>query len=332
MRLIPVVLLALALAALVAVAADGSAGQSLFRWAGDRQHEVQDAMAAAIRAIKAGDPRAVVSLCLLSGAYGFVHAMGPGHGKVLLGGAALAGGVAPGRMLAVGLVAGLAQAMTAILLVAVGVKALALSSADASALAEGWLATASRWAIAAIGALLVWRALRVLLRSRAPEPGRGHGDDHDQGHDHGHGHPHGHSHGYRTNHEHGHAAHDPSTGAACGCGHSHGPTAEQVAALSSPRDLVLMIASIAIRPCTGALFLMVVAWRFGIPLAGAAAVIAMGLGTALFNSLAIGGGIAARRLLSAGGAVLSGGGLRVAATLQLAAGLVVLALTLSSGI
>ena len=89
MRLIPAVLLALALAALVTVAADGSAGQALFRWASARQHEVQDAMAAAIRAIKAGDPRAVVSLCLLSGAYGFVHAMGPGHGKVLLGGAAL---------------------------------------------------------------------------------------------------------------------------------------------------------------------------------------------------------------------------------------------------
>ncbi len=324
MRLIPAVLLALALAALVTVAADGSAGQALFRWAGDRQHEVQDAMAAAIRAIKAGDPRAVVSLCLLSGAYGFVHAMGPGHGKVLLGGAALAGGVGLGRMLAVGLVAGLAQAMTAILLVAVGVKVLALSSADASALAEGWLATASRWAIAAIGALLVWRALSVLWRSRALEAGHGHGDDH--GHDHGHGHSHGHD------HYHGHAAHDPDTGAACGCGHNHGPTAEQVAALSSPRDLALMVASIAIRPCTGALFLMVVAWRFGIPLAGAAAVIAMGLGTALFNGLAIGGGIAARRLLGAGGAVLSGSGLRVAATLQLAAGLFVLALTLGAGI
>lgn len=320
MRLIPALLLALALAALVTVAADGGAGQALFRWAGARQHEVQDAMAAAIRAIKAGDPRAVVSLCLLSGAYGFVHAMGPGHGKVLLGGAALAGGVGTGRMLAVGLVAGLAQAMTAILLVAVGVKALALSSADASALAEGWLATASRWAIAAIGVLLVWRALRVLWCSRGPGPATGHSHGHD--HDHGQGHAQMHGHGSR------HEAGEP----ACGCGHSHGPTAAQVAALSSPRDLAMMVASIAIRPCTGALFLMVVAWRFGIPLAGAAAVISMGLGTALFNSLAIGGGIAARRLLSAGGAVLGGAGLRVAATLQLSAGLVVLAFTLGAGI
>ena len=300
MRLIPALLMALALAALVTVAADGSAGQSLFRWASARQHEVQDAMAAAIRAIKAGDPRAVVSLCLLSGAYGFVHAMGPG------------------RMLAVGLVAGLAQAMTAILLVAVGVKVLALSSADASALAEGWLASASRWAIAAIGALLVWRALRVLWRTRAQGPATGHG--------------HGHDHGQGQAQVQGHGAHDHTAGPACGCGHSHGPTAAQVAALSSPRDLAMMVASIAIRPCTGALFLMVVAWRFGIPLAGAAAVIAMGLGTALFNSLAIGGGVAARRLLSAGGAVLGGAGLRVAATLQLSAGLVVLALTLGVGL
>ena len=103
MRLIPAVLVAIALAAMVAVAADGTSGHALFRWAAERQHQVQDAMAGAIRAIRAGDPRAVLTLCLLSGAYGFVHAMGPGHGKVLLGGAALAGGVTPRRMLAVGL-------------------------------------------------------------------------------------------------------------------------------------------------------------------------------------------------------------------------------------
>ncbi len=304
MRLIPAVLVAIALAAMVAVAADGTSGHALFRWAAERQHQVQDAMAGAIRAIRAGDAWAVISLCLLSGAYGFVHAMGPGHGKVLLGGAALAGGVTPRRMLAVGLLAGLAQAAAAILLVAVGVKLLALSSAQASDLAEGWLASASRWAMAALGALLVWRALRALWSSRAAAASRDRAV-----------HPHHHPH---------HQVHDD----ACGCGHVHGPMPDQVAALTTPRDLALMVASIAIRPCTGALFLLVVAWRFGIPLAGAAAVITMGLGTALFNALAIGGGLAARRILSAGGAALSQGGLRIAATLQLTAGLVVLVLTL----
>ena len=302
--ILPAVLVALGLAALVAFAADGTSGHALFRWAADRQHEVQDAMAGAIRAIRAGDPRAVLTLCLLSGAYGFVHAMGPGHGKVLLGGAALAGGVTPRRMLAVGLLAGLAQALAAILLVAVGVKLLALSSAQASDLAEGWLATASRWAMAALGALLVWRALAALWSTREAAPSRT-----------------GPAHHHHNHHPHGH-------GEACGCGHVHGPTPEQVAALTTPRDLALMVASIALRPCTGALFLLVVAWRFGIPLAGAAAVVTMGLGTALFNALAIGGGLAARRVLSAGGAVLSQSGLRIAATLQLSAGLVVLVLTL----
>ena len=305
---LPAVLVALTLAALVAVAADGTSGHALFRWAAERQHQVQDAMAGAIRAIRAGDAWAVISLCLLSGAYGFVHAMGPGHGKVLLGGAALAGGVTPRRMLAVGLLAGLAQAGAAILLVAVGVKLLALSSAQASDLAEGWLASASRWAMAALGALLVWRAVRALWSSRAAAPSRDRHLAH-AGHAQDHAHPHGH-------------------GEACGCGHLHGPTPEQVAALTTPRDLALMVASIAIRPCTGALFLLVVAWRFGIPLAGAAAVITMGLGTALFNALAIGGGLAARRILSAGGAALSQGGLRIAATLQLSAGLVIMMLTL----
>lgn len=349
MRVIAAVLAALALVAAVVALADGGWAAAALHWAGERQRGVQNAMAGAIRAVQAGEPGAVLTLCLLAGTYGFVHAMGPGHGKVLLGGAALAGGVGTARMLAVGLAAALAQAAAAILLVAVGVRVFALSSAEASDLAEGWLAEASRWAMAGLGALIVWRGGRALWRARpavgacaevaahghrqgghAQGDGDGPGDHLHLGrHPHGDGHLHGERHPPGDGHPHGGGhAHEHDHAHASGCGHAHGPTPAQVAALSTPRDLALLVGSVALRPCTGALFLLVIAWRFGIPAAGCAAVLAMGLGTALFNGLAIGGGVAARRILTAGGRALSLGGLRLAAALQLAAGLTILILTL----
>ncbi|MEI4487069.1 hypothetical protein V8J36_12805 [Frigidibacter sp. MR17.14] len=314
MRVILPVAAALALAALLWWLAGGSHAAEAYRWASARQLEVQNAMAGAIRAIKAGRPHAVLSLCGLAAAYGFVHALGPGHGKVVLGGAALASRATAARMFAIGAAASLAQALAAILLVALGVKLFSLGSDQASRLAEGWLATLSRVFIALIGATLVWRGARLLLRGSLPafalaKISRG-GAQSARGQS-----PHAAPHDHHHHHDH------------CGCTHDHGPAPEAVAALASPREALALILSVAARPCTGAIFLLVIAWRFGIPGAGALAVLAMGLGTAAFNTLAIGGGLAARRLAWAGARASSGRAQAVAGGLTLAGGLVILALT-----
>lgn len=52
------------------------------------------------------------------------------------------------------------------------------------------------------------------------------------------------------------------------------------------------------RPCTGALFLLVIAWRLDIFAVGCLAVVAMSLGTASFNLIVAASGVAARRLAS----------------------------------
>ncbi|MCJ8140371.1 nickel/cobalt transporter [Falsirhodobacter halotolerans] len=254
---------------------------AILGWANALQFDVQTAMAGVIREIRGGSAAAFWTLVALSGAYGFIHALGPGHGKVLLGGAAMGTRVQARRIFAIGVAASMAQALAAILLVGVVIGAFALTSRDASAFAEGPLATASRIVIGLIGALLIWRGVRA-WRAR----------------------PHIHTH-------------------ACGCGHAHGPTKAEVDALTSPRDIAVLIASVAARPCTGAIFLLAIAWRFGIPWAGVAGVLAMGVGTALFNAIAIGGGLTARRLAAASG----DGHPHLWAGVQIATGAMILALT-----
>jgi ABC-type nickel/cobalt efflux system permease component RcnA len=78
----------------------------------------------------------------------------------------------------------------------------------------------------------------------------------------------------------------------------------------------------AARPCTGAMMLLAIAWGMGVAGAGAAGVLAMGLGTALFTVavavLAVFGRAQALARLSVGG--LAG---RLVPALQVVAGILV---------
>lgn len=242
---------------------------SLVAWVIEQQRAFQNQMAAAVRALRSGDPGAYAALLAAAGAYGFVHAIGPGHGKYLIGGVGLGTTVPASRLLGVALASSLAQAIWAIILVYGGFALLELSAQRMTTLAEDVLAPASYLAIASIGLILVWRGVRSLSRRKGREP------SHD--HHHGHGHEHGHAHAQ----------------ADCGC-HAHGPSPEEVAKLGSLREGLVLIGSIAIRPCTGAIFLLVIAWQMDIRLAGAVAVVVMGLGTAGLTSLVALSSVAAR--------------------------------------
>lgn len=257
----------------------GFGGMGLLeRWAADGQRDTQNAMARIVRALRAGEPGAALGLLGLCFAYGFFHAAGPGHGKVLIGGYGLAQKVSLWRLSVLSVAASLAQALAAVLLVHGALWAFGWGRGQMETAAEGWFAPASYVAIGLVGLWLATRGSLRLWRARSravavPLVHDHHHHHHDHAPDHTHGHAHDHAHDH--NHAHGHAHDDDG-----GCGHAHGPTAEQVAGVNSVRDAIFLIGAIAIRPCTGAIFLLLITASMGIAGMGILGAFAMGLGTA----------------------------------------------------
>ncbi|HEY9039727.1 MAG TPA: hypothetical protein VIN05_12395 [Roseovarius sp.] len=213
------------------------------RWAADWQRDFQNGLATALRALRAGEPGALALLMSLAFGYGFVHAVGPGHGKVLIGGYGMGRRVPVLRLSLIALGASLAQAATAVLLVYGGALVLGYTRSQLTGAVEGWMAPLSSAAIGAIGLWLIFRGARRLWRQAK---------------------------GRRAH------THD----AECDCGHKHGPTPQEAAQTHGAWDTAALIGGIAIRPCTGALLLLVLTWQMNIALAGLAATLAMALGTA----------------------------------------------------
>lgn len=211
----------------------------LARWAAAQQRDVQEALAGALRALRAGEAGALAGLLGLCFAYGFFHAAGPGHGKILIGGYGVGARVPVLRLAGLALFSSLAQAGTAVALVYAGVFLFELSREAMTGLTEDWLGPASYAAIAAVG---LWLMLRGARRWRRVQ--------------------------------------QAATGVCASCGHRHGPTVQEASQVRSLRDAVALIAAVAIRPCTGALFVLILTWRLDLVGAGIAGAFAMGLGTA----------------------------------------------------
>ena len=241
----------------------------LARLAADAQRAMQAPLAGAVRAVQAGQPTAWAGLLAVCFGYGLVHAAGPGHGKFVIGGYGVARRVPLARLAGVALAASLAQAAVAVALVYAGVLALGWTRERMVGLAEGALTAVSWAAIGAVGLWLVWRGLRGMLRQGAAEA-RGSGPAPVGAG--GHAQP-----ARDVDHPHGdHHDHGPE----CGCGHMHVPGVAEVAALTGWRDTLALIGGVAIRPCSGALFLLILTFQMGIGAAGVAGAFAMGFGVA----------------------------------------------------
>lgn len=265
-----------------AQAAEPEAG-GIIGWLLAKQSEFYRQMSATIRAAKT-DGSAVWTLLFISFAYGIFHAAGPGHGKAVIASYLVANRETARRGIALSFASALMQSLVAILIV--GISAWVLNAtAKTMCKAEGAIEIASYALIALFGLRLVWvkgggfiRALQsvqpVPAIAGVPHDHHDHGQHHHDAHDHRpHDRHHDHAHAH---HHHGHDhVHDEH------CGHSHGPTPSELAGPGGWGRGFAAILTVGIRPCSGAILVLVFALAQGLFWAGIAATLLMGLGTAI---------------------------------------------------
>ena len=245
-------------------------------WILAKQSEFYREMSSTIRAAKS-DGSAVWTLLGISFAYGVFHAAGPGHGKAVISSYLVANEETARRGIVLSFASALLQALVAVAIVAVFAWLLS-STAKTMCSAEKAIEIASYGLIAAFGARLVWTKGGGFFRALQARPGPAaahHHHDHGHSHSHSHSHDHGHHH-HDHHHDHGDGhVHDEH------CGHSHGPTPDQLAGPGGWRRGLGTIFAVGMRPCSGAILVLVFALAQGLFLAGIAATFVMGLGTAI---------------------------------------------------
>jgi ABC-type nickel/cobalt efflux system permease component RcnA len=251
--------------------------EALGRLAAEAARAGQERLAGAVRALRGGEAGALAALLGVAFLYGLAHAAGPGHGKLAVGGYGIARRVPAGRLAALAVLAALAQAGVAVALVHGTLALVGWTRAEVLGLAEGAVPAVGTAFLLALGLWLAWRGGRGLAGG-APGGGAGPGptQGHGQVHAHARGHARGHGHAHTRGHGHGH----DHAGDDCGCGHRHGPSVEEAAAVTDWRGGAALIAAVALRPCSGALFLLILTWQLGIGAAGIAGAFAMAAGTA----------------------------------------------------
>jgi nickel/cobalt exporter len=276
-------------------------------WLLAKQSEFYREMSATIRAAKS-DGSAVWTLLAISFAYGIFHAAGPGHGKAVISSYLVANQETARRGVVLSFASALMQSLVAV--VVVGLFAWLLNAtAKTMCGAEKAIEIASYALIAAFGARLVWvkggsfmRALKV----QRPIPVVAMA-----AHDHGHHHHHDDGHAHR------HHEHDEH------CGHSHGPVPGELAGPGGWRRGFGAILAVGLRPCSGAILVLVFALAQGLFWAGVAATFVMGLGTAITVAAIAVMAVSAKDLARRLSGVREGGGALIMRAIEFgAAGLV----------
>jgi nickel/cobalt transporter (NicO) family protein len=249
-------------------------------WIATQQASFYQSLTAALSQLKT-DWNAFWVLGGLSFLYGVFHAAGPGHGKLVISSYLLANERQVRRGIGLSFAAAFMQSAVAIVFVGVAAAILGLSSVAMGAMV-GWVEIAAYSLVMLLG---LWLIARKLF-------GWGHSHAHDDTHEHGGGDAHGrlpgdphfgHDHGPEGHaHDHGHHHHDDHHDHT---EHAHLHVVPAEATRGDWREQLGVVLAVGLRPCSGALVVLVFALSQGILIAGIVAVLLMGLGTAITVSV-----------------------------------------------
>jgi ABC-type nickel/cobalt efflux system permease component RcnA len=241
-----------------------------------KQAEFYRLLSSTIRAAKS-DRSAAYTLLGISFLYGIFHAAGPGHGKAVISSYLVANDETWKRGVILSFASALLQALVAIAIVAIGAALLGVT-ARAMGNTVRVIEIVGYALIVLIGLRLLWvkgRALLALLRGKpAHEHHHHHADHHHHAHD-----------------------HDEDDGHAWG--HAHAPEPAELSGRDWLKRGLAAVVAVGLRPCSGAIIVLVFALAQGLFAIGIASTLAMGLGTAItvaaIATLAVGArGLASR--------------------------------------
>lgn len=216
----------------------------------DWQRSINQTLSALIREVAVSPRQAGLTLLGFSFLYGVLHALGPGHGKVVITTWLATHRSNLKTSLKLTFAAALVQGGVAIGLVSIVLFILQLPARQLH-LGQFYLEKASYLLVASLGLLLCLRAVRKLARLYLAKPVV-----------------------YRLS---GHAHHD----AKCGCGHQHIVDQRQLPSDGNWRTHLMIVLSMGIRPCSGAVLILLFSKVVGVYTWGIASALAMACGTAL---------------------------------------------------
>jgi nickel/cobalt transporter (NicO) family protein len=257
-------------------------------WVLAKQALFYRALAGMIRSAKS-DGFALWGLIGISFVYGMFHAAGPGHGKAVISSYLLANEETWRRGITLSFAAAAMQSLTALSIV--GIAAVLL---DATAKIMGdtvrVIEIVSYGLIMLLGARLLWVKGRSFISAvhalkAQPENTKSHCN-----------------HAHMLTHSHDHTPYHEDEPDILPWGHVHGPEPQELSGPGGWRRGLSAIAAVGMRPCSGAIIVLVFALAQGLFWAGIVSTFVMGFGTAItvaaIASLAVGAKALAKRVAS----------------------------------